>query len=162
MMSLINLLPLVQEDLSALKSNHLLSRGADFANVTTGYEEDEDDKEIRFSLDLPGVKANDLEVAVKENMLAISGARRYRSSNGSNSKKARFERSLMLDTDRVDVSKIKANLADGVLTVTVPKKPKAQPIKISVTTHSQEGRKEEEKEKVVVKAAKETDGKRVD
>lgn len=127
-----DLIPCVIDEFSTAKPRRLFNGQADIAS---GYDEDEDEKEIRFSLDLPGVKVSDLDIAVKEKYLVVSGARRLKSLNGSNAKKAKFTRAFVIDPEKVDIAKIKANLADGVLSVTIPKKPKAEPIKILVTNH---------------------------
>ena len=58
--------------------------------------------------------------------------------DGKTTKRARFSRTFSLEEDSVVVSKMKANLSDGVLVVTVPKKPRSQPIKIAITTDSPE------------------------
>lgn len=147
----------MQEDPYPLNINRLIPRDGNFFDATLGYEEDEDDKAFRFSLDLPGVKANDLEVMIKENVLSISGARRVRSSKVSNSKKARFQRSLVLNTDNVDVTKMTANLTDGVLSVVVPKKPRTEPLRIPVTTDApQEASQKQDEKEGDAKVCKET------
>ena len=131
-----------------MKQDSSLSPDVNSTPITPGYEEDEDDKELRFCVDLPGVKVCDLELTAKENVLVIDGARRFRSLSGSNAKKARFRRALILKPDIIDATKMTANLADGVLTIVVPKKPKPQPIRITVTTRSHDETTKENQEKV--------------
>jgi HSP20 family protein len=46
-----------------------------------------------------------------------------------------FSRQLVLG-DNLDVDKVKANYADGVLTLTIPVAERAKPRKISVTSHA--------------------------
>ena len=97
--------------------------------------------EDRFdlTLDLPGIKKEDLTITVKEGTLYLSGEREqperdenaefyhsYERPAGS------FERSFQLP-DHVDGDKIKASFADGVLTVEVPKSEKAKPRTIKVS-----------------------------
>lgn len=131
-MSLINFVPFAFDDFGAYKPMRLFDRDQ-FASLSSGYEEDE--KEIRFSIDVPGVKAADLEVTVKDGQLHVSGSRSTKLKDGNTTKRARFSRSFSLEEDSVDVSKMKANLSDGVLVVTVPKKPRSEPIKIGITTN---------------------------
>jgi HSP20 family protein len=90
-----------------------------------------------FKADLPGVKEKDLDISLTGNRLTISGHREmeekqqnenyhlYERSYGS------FSRSFTLP-DTADVNAAKADLKDGVLTVSLPKKAEAQPRKINL------------------------------
>ena len=90
-----------------------------------------------FKADLPGVKEQDLEISLTGNRLTVSGKREeehrqeedryyaYERSYGS------FSRSFTLPQGG-DVEHANADLSNGVLTVTVPKKPEVQPRKIEV------------------------------
>jgi HSP20 family protein len=97
----------------------------------------EDDDSIRLSMDLPGVRAKDLEVSVQRGVLSIRG---YRSVKGLDSrvvKKQKLSRRFAVDTDVVDVTRASANLANGVLIICAPKKHKpAVTVKIPVTDDS--------------------------
>jgi HSP20 family protein len=75
----------------------------------------ETENEVTLSIDVPGVKSNDLQVQFEDNVLRISGERK---TAGSESK---FVRSFAMDPTNVDVDNMKANLDCGVLTLTVPK-----------------------------------------
>lgn len=129
-MSLINFVPYMLDDFGSYKPVKFFDR-EDHA-LSSEYEED--DNEVRFSIDMPGVKASDLDVTLKDGHLHVSGVRRTKVAEGKTVKRARYARTFTLDQDATDVSKMKANLADGVLVVTVPKKPKKTPMKITVTT----------------------------
>lgn len=90
-----------------------------------------------FKADLPGIKAEDLDVKLTQNRLTISGKREaektekgdtfytFERSYGS------FTRSFTLP-EGVDGEKIEADLKDGVLSVKLPKKPEAQPKQVAV------------------------------
>jgi HSP20 family protein len=90
-----------------------------------------------FQADVPGLQEKDIEVQLHGNRLTIRGKREseqetpghtyyaYERSFGS------FARSFTLP-DSADGERITASLADGVLTVTVPKKAKEQPKTIAV------------------------------
>ena len=90
-----------------------------------------------FKADLPGMKEKDVEVSMSGNRLTVSGKREtekkdeneryylYERSYGS------FSRSLQLP-EGIDSDAIKANLANGVLRVTVPKPAPAQVKKVEV------------------------------
>lgn len=87
--------------------------------------------------DLPGVKESDLEINVTGNALQISGFRQeeqvdegeryYRAERSY----GQFARTMTLP-EGADVEHIVADLKDGVLTITVPKRPEVQPRRIAV------------------------------
>merc|ERR1711967_178439 len=75
--------------------------------------------------------AADLHVEVKDRILSITGKRYV-----SNSQTQKFARQFQLDTAIVDLSTTKANLVDGVLTITVEKTRKDDNLmKITITTN---------------------------
>jgi HSP20 family protein len=94
-----------------------------------------------FKADLPGIKEKDLEVTMTGNRLDVSGKREdekeektdryytYERSYGS------FTRSFTLP-EGAEVDKLRAALEQGVLTITVPKKPEVQAKKIAVKTEA--------------------------
>lgn len=93
------------------------------------------DEEIVFSCDVPGVARDDLDLFVEGDTLTIKGQRRYAGSAKDQVWLGRsygtFERSFTLP-DLVDAESLKADLADGVLTIRVPKKPQAKPRRIPI------------------------------
>jgi HSP20 family protein len=92
-----------------------------------------------FSADLPGVKDADLEVRVAQNRLSISGKRESEKTEKGDTyytterSYGSFTRSFTLP-EGIDADRIRAELKQGVLTLSVPKKPEAQPKKIDVTS----------------------------
>ena len=90
-----------------------------------------------FKADLPGVKESDLDISLSGNLLTISGRREaekrdegetwysYERSYGT------FTRSFTLP-ESADADHVRADLRDGVLTLTLPKRPEMQPRKIQV------------------------------
>jgi len=100
---------------------------------------------LQISLDVPGVKSSDLSVTTDNKSIHITGCRRRAGSGGETIKKSRFAKSFKVDAQTVDLSKLTANLADGVLVVSAPKKPKPMSRSIMITTkphHSEEDKKE--------------------
>lgn len=101
----------------------------------------ETDGAYRFEADLPGVKESDLEVTLDGRTLTIAGhrerAQRAESDNQQIAERAwgRFSRSFRLPAT-VDADAIEANLAGGVLTVTVGKKPEVKPRKVPIGTQA--------------------------
>ncbi|KAI2502068.1 small heat shock protein [Fragilaria crotonensis] len=75
----------------------------------------ESDDTVTLSVDVPGIKAQDLQVQIEDNVVRINGERK---TAGSESK---VIRSFSIDPKTVDVDNIKANLDCGVLTLTAPK-----------------------------------------
>jgi HSP20 family protein len=90
-----------------------------------------------FKVDLPGVKEEDVELSLTGNRLTISGQRteekrderdRYHSyecSYGS------FSRSFALP-EGTDIDNVRADMKNGVLQITVPKRPEVQPRRIAL------------------------------
>ncbi len=97
----------------------------------------ETDKEIRVRADLPGVEAKDIEVTVADGVLILRGEKKEekeeKKENYYRSERfvGRFHREVPLPPG-ADADKIAATSAKGVVTVTIPKKPEAQPKKIAV------------------------------
>lgn len=97
-----------------------------------------EDKDAYYvSAELPGVKSADLELNVTANQLTLSGERKISEEAADvryhrrEREAGRFSRAIALPGD-VDSDSVKARLADGVLTVTVPKAEKAKPRQIAV------------------------------
>lgn len=93
------------------------------------------DDEIVFVCDVPGLKHEDLDVTVEGGVLTIKGQRRYEGNGNDRVWLGRsygaFTRSFTLP-DLVDADKLTADLSDGVLTISVPKQPKAKPRRIEI------------------------------
>ena len=90
------------------------------------YNIEEDDKNYTIEMDMPGVKKEDLEIGIKENILSISAKRKktFKSENGESREEviSSYEQSFNISTKGIDVENIAANLNNGVLMVTLPKK----------------------------------------
>ena len=78
------------------------------------------DKEEKFqlSVDVPGVKMEDIDVSLEDGVLSINGHRESLDPNYSFSSK--FSQSFSLDP-AVELDKFTASLTNGVLVVTAPK-----------------------------------------
>ncbi|MEI0476698.1 Hsp20/alpha crystallin family protein [Brachyspira pulli] len=99
------------------------------------YNIEEDDKHYVIEMDMPGVKKEDLEIGIKENVLSIYAERKrvnknkvVDAQNAENAEKdnevvvSRYEQSFNISTKGIDVENIEANLSNGVLKITLPKK----------------------------------------
>jgi HSP20 family protein len=98
---------------------------------------EETEEGFTLHVELPGVAADDVEVSLEENVLTITGERRFYDERGTDGFKrierhfGRFHRAVRLP-DRVDVDQVDASYRDGILTVTVPKAEEAKPRRIEV------------------------------
>lgn len=92
--------------------------------------------ELVFQVDVPGVKQENLEVTLENHVLSIKGSRKFEA--GPNEQQMLLGRSYGSFSlqytlpETADGEKLAAYLADGVLTLRVPKHPKAQPRKIQI------------------------------
>jgi HSP20 family protein len=93
------------------------------------------ENEVVFICDVPGVKQEDLEITLENHVLTIKGARKFESKDNAQVVLGRpygaFKRAYTLP-NTVDEEKLAADLADGVLTIRLPKHPKAQPRRIQI------------------------------
>lgn len=105
----------------------------------------ESDEAIVAEAELPGLDASDVDISVAGDELVLRGSRTSRPEQpaGNGEKPAAvswhrrergsgtFERRIELPV-AVDATRVEARLVDGVLTVTCPKAPQAQPRKVTV------------------------------
>jgi HSP20 family protein len=97
----------------------------------------ETDEEIVVTAELPGIKQEEVDISIADNVLTLKGEKkeekevkeknyhRIERSYGS------FQRSISLPTG-VDAGKAKATYKDGILCVTVPKVEEAKPKQIKI------------------------------
>ncbi len=109
------------------------------ASYMPAFEIKETKGEYLFKADMPGVKEKDLEVTLTGNRLTVSGKREaeqqekgdtyfvYERTYGS------FSRSFTLP-EGAEAASLRAELKDGVLAITVPKKPEVQARKVPVAS----------------------------
>ena len=88
----------------------------------------EDNEKYTVSIDVPGIKREDLTIQVEETkdngrVLALTGLRKMK--QGSSESEVKLERRFSLGDD-VDTDQIDANLEYGVLEVTMKKKAKEE------------------------------------
>ncbi len=97
----------------------------------------EEKDSIVVRAEVPGCKADDIEISVYGNKLTMSGEKKLDEEKKKKgfyhveSTYGSFRRELTLPTD-VDQEKINAECKDGVLSVTLPKAAKARTIKVKV------------------------------
>ena len=94
--------------------------------------------ELAVTVDLPGVSKNDVELTISGDSIFIRAARTVSPPEGYTAHRRerssfRFEQAIHLPVP-VESKTASAKLQDGVLTVTLPKSPVAQPKQITVKT----------------------------
>ena len=98
------------------------------------------DNEIILTVELPGMKQDDIALEMKDDILTVKGERRIAEDVDEESYKrmerlfGTFERSFVLSST-VDINTIKAAYKDGILSVSLPKKKKHSKRKINVTSN---------------------------
>ena len=121
---------------------------SDFATPTVPFFNDQEfvaDSEITegsdhymLSVDLPGLRKEDIKIEASQNMLTISGERKRETVSNKNQKIQRtekyygsFKRSFSIP-NLANAENIEANYQDGVLQVYIPKAKAAQSRKIEI------------------------------
>jgi HSP20 family protein len=93
-----------------------------------------DDDHIYVEADLPGMTEQDVEVTVHQGVLSIRGERKPEPGRQylyDGRTWGRFERAITLP-DEVDADAVQAELSQGVLRLTLSKKPETKPRKITL------------------------------
>lgn len=92
-----------------------------------------DDDRVHVEMDAPGVKPGDLEVTVQDGVLTVQGERKCDRADARYEGRwsGRFRQQVGLPAG-IDPAGVEARLADGVLSVTLPKAPDRKPRKIAV------------------------------
>ena len=80
----------------------------------------------RLILDVPGVKKEDVKISFEKGKLLVLGDITRGLDKG-----AKYMRKIKL-SDALDTGSIQAKLEEGVLNVSISKKPEAQPVKVDI------------------------------
>ena len=97
----------------------------------------EGDREFHIAMDMPGVKADNLEIDLENQTLTVKASREDKVPEGfalrrrERPRSSSFERSFTLG-NAVDADNISASLDSGVLMITLPKTEKSLPRRIEV------------------------------
>ena len=87
------------------------------------YKLEENDNSYTIEMDMPGVKKEDLDIGIKENMLSIYAERKRMSKTDDKEEVvSKYEQSFNISVKGIDIENISANFENGVLTLTLPKK----------------------------------------
>ncbi len=104
---------------------------------------DEDEDAYRLAIDLPGVRPEGLDLELHDRSLRIRAVRDERRA---------YERLLPLPDD-VEADRVSADLRDGVLSITLPKREEVKPRKVAIGTGEQAAIAGESREQVTAGAA---------
>jgi HSP20 family protein len=113
-----------------LRGFELESFAGRFGAFSPSVDVKETDKEIKVSAELPGMNDKDIDVSLTKDSLTIKGEKKEeKEDKGKNYYRMErsfgsFTRTVPLPAE-VDTEKAKADFVKGVLTVTLPKTPKA-------------------------------------
>jgi HSP20 family protein len=97
----------------------------------------ENANDVTASLELPGMKRDEIKVSVHNDILTVSGEKRQEKTDGDKNLRrvertyGFFRRSISLPAE-VDAAKVKATFKDGILKVTLPKLESKKPKEIEV------------------------------
>ena len=95
-----------------------------------------------MTVELPGVKLDDLEITLEDGLLTIQGERQFTSESSEEQyhrverRSGGFRRSITLPA-HVTADEVEASIEDGVLRILVPKADEAKPKRIQVTPGGQ-------------------------
>lgn len=108
---------------------------AGFGAIRTDLAESQDG--LTVTMDLPGIKADEVDISVSGNVLTVRGERKEESDRSEKNyhyterQYGSFERQVQLPPS-ADADKVDATFKDGVLTIEIAKRPEATPKKIEV------------------------------
>lgn len=96
--------------------------------------------DVWVHLDLPGVKAENLDITVERNVLTISAERDWQREESDQPYfgeryRGSFRRQIELG-DGLDLEHLEADLHDGVLTIRIPVAEQAKPRKVQVQSRT--------------------------
>lgn len=112
-------------------------RGSGAVSIVPAVDLYQTPDEVVVKVNLPGLKAEDVDISVTSDVLTLHGEFKQESERKEATyhvlerRSGAFERSVMLPTD-VQTEKAKADFEDGVLTITLPKAEAVKPKTITV------------------------------
>ncbi|HMO35500.1 MAG TPA: Hsp20/alpha crystallin family protein [Gemmatales bacterium] len=107
------------------------------ASWTPRVDVEEDDKQYLVKVDLPGVDPKEVDISVHENALVIRGQRKEEKEEKKKNYHrverftGEFYREIALPRG-IDAEKIQAKSANGVISITIPKKAESQPKRVAI------------------------------
>lgn len=101
----------------------------------TDVDIEQTDDAFLVSIDMPGVKNEDIKIDISGNVLSVSGERKTRRKGDDQHYESygRFQRSFTLPST-IDPQRVEANLEDGVLQIALPIAEQSKPRSVQVQT----------------------------
>lgn len=124
----------VQEKRELQKKDESTIPARTFVPLTDIYETDQT---LTVVMEMPGVKKENLDINVENDALSVVGRidfSRYEKLQPvyTEYNVGHYRRSFSLEPNKVDQEKIKAEMKEGVLTLTLPKAEKVKPRRITI------------------------------
>jgi len=98
----------------------------------------EDDTKLFFTVEMPGLDRDDVEITLEDQVLTLRGERKFERDEEKNNYHrierayGTFSRSFRLPTN-VDTGSAKASFNNGLLTIDLPKSEEAKPKKLEIS-----------------------------
>jgi HSP20 family protein len=112
-------------------------RGTSGVSIAPAFDLYETTDEIVVKANLPGIKAEDVQISVTNDILTLRGELKQETNKKESTyhlierRYGTFERSVALPTD-VQTDKAKADFENGILTITLPKAEAVKPKTINI------------------------------
>lgn len=95
----------------------------------------EDDHQIVLDFEVPGVSASDLDVQMESGTLTVTAERHAPKRTGAvrhnEHRYGKWQRRVRLD-ESLNLDSVTAELENGLLTITIPRRVEAQPVRVPV------------------------------
>ncbi|KAK1262464.1 hypothetical protein QJS04_geneDACA020301 [Acorus gramineus] len=92
-----------------------------FPEIRAPWDAQEDEKEIKLWFDMPGLSREEVRVSVEDDVLVIKGQHNSKGEDAWSSRSISSYNTRLTLPDNCDKNKVKAELKNGVLLVTIPK-----------------------------------------
>ncbi len=137
-----NVFDQLRKEMDSVFRSHMDMTNDDASNVVTSrwapaVDVKEDEQQFTLTADLPGIDPKDIEITMDRGVLSIKGERRHEAVENKKGYQ-RIERAYGVFHRRFALPEtanpegIRADGRNGVLTITIPKQPQAQPRRIEV------------------------------
>lgn len=132
----------IQREFDTALNRFFGGQGGEVEGAWAAYAVDvrEDGDHLYVEAELPGFRKEDVDITLENRVLTIAAERKDENNQGDGKsgdyllrerRYARFLRSFTLPTT-VDEQKVQAKLSDGVLHITLDKRPETKPRKVQV------------------------------